>query len=462
MSSPSSVKTASNPAQELAEFITELSYDELPDRSIRIAERCFVDTLGVAIAGASAAAGTIAKDTYDSLYSPGPATIIGTNSSLPEPEAAFVNGTASHALDYDDVSTGMDGHPSPPLVAPILSLTESLDRSGKDMLTAYVAGFETLCYVAAPNLRGRTGPGAHERGWHPTAIFGTFGATAAASHLLDLTPNQTQQALNIAASMAAGLKRNFGSLSKPMHAGQAGAAGIRAARLAENGFTAIDDALLTGFFPVYLGVEDLDESVLYSLGDRWALLEDGVDIKKYPACYATHTTILAAQELVAKHKITPAEIANVHVTINSQMKDLLVHDNPETEAQAKFSIPYTTASAIVFDYIGIETFEPDTITDDSVQGIRRLVEYELDESLPPQSTESTVTVELEDGTQLSNTIDTPPATHENPLSETELREKFIECATRTIDTKAAEQCFDHVNSLREITDVSTVTQFLSP
>lgn len=457
MSSSRSVDSTDNPSSELADFITNLSFDQIPQSATQLAERCFVDTIGVAIAGSKAAAGEIARQTYSSMYSSGPATVIGTPSTLPEPEATFLNGIASHALDYDDVTAGMDGHPSPPIVAPILALAESLDLTGEDMIAAYLAGFETQCYIAAPNLRGRTGPGLHENGWHPTAIFGTFGATAAAAYLLDLSYEHVCQALNIAVSMPAGVKYNFGSLSKPLQIGQAGAAGIRAARLAENGFTAIDDALLHGFFPVYASVDELDPTDLFPLGDRWAILDEGVDIKKYPACYAGHTAIFAAQELVDTHDIDPSEIASVHVAVNPQMDRVLVHDDPQTEAQAKFSTPYQIASAIVFDYIGIETFEAETINDPAVQRIRERTTWELDESLPSSSRASTVTIELDDGTSFSNRVDRPPATHENPLSKEELHEKFIECASRTIDIDSAETCFESLYSLRDVTDISNIT-----
>ncbi len=269
------------------------------------------------------------------------------------------------------------------------------------------------------------------------------------------------QALNIAVSMPAGVKHNFGSLSKPLQVGQAGAAGIRAARLAENGFTAIDDAVLNGFFPVYASVDQLDQNDLYPLGERWALLEEGVDIKKYPACYAGHTAIFAAQELVTQHDIDPADVARINVAVNPQMERVLVHDDPQTEAQAKFSIPYQVASAIVYDYIGIETFEPATIQDQTIQEVRARTTWELDESLPSSSRASTVTITLDDGTTVSNRVDRPPATHDNPLTKDELHEKFIECATRTIDVDSAEACFNQFYALRDATDVSRLTQELT-
>lgn len=449
------------PSGALARFIADVSFDDIPEDAVRLAERCFVDTVGVAVAGATAEAGRTAAAAFLAQYDDGPATVYGRDRSLPVPEAAFVNGTASHALDYDDVSSGMDGHPSPPLVAPILALGESLGASGKDLLTAYVTGFETECYVAAPNRRGRTGPGLHTRGWHPTAVFGTFGAAAGAAHLLGLDTRRARHAINIAASMPAGLKRNFGSLSKPMHAGQAAAAGIRAALLAEQGFTAIDDALETGFYPVYAGVDELDPGKFPALGAEWAILEEGVDIKKYPSCYATHTTISAASQLATAHEIEPADIERVHVDINPLMQELLVHDDPTTEAQAKFSVPYATAAAIVFDYIGIASFEPDAIQNPDLQRVRERVTYTLNPDLPADYREATVTIDTVDGDAFSVTVDEPPATHENPLSDDDLRAKFMECATRTIPEPKAERAYEALDSLRGVDDLDPLLETLT-
>lgn len=461
MATESPVHDTANPATALASFTANLTFDDVPNDAIRLAERCFIDTVGVGIAGASAAAGSIAAETTEATYGAGPSTLFGRESTAPVPEAAFVNGTASHALDYDDVSTGMDGHPSTTMVAPILAAAEAYDATGRDAITAFVAGFETQCYIAAPNLRDRTGPGLHTRGWHPTAIFGTFAATAAIANILGLDVAETRNALCIAASMPAGLKRNFGSLTKPMHSGQAGAAGVRAALLARNGFDAMDNVLTNGFFPVYEGIDDLDPTDLPTLGDRWAILEEGVDIKKYPSCYATHTSIRATAALTDEHAIDPDDIEQIHLDINGSMADLLVYDDPQTEAQAKFSIPYPVAAAVVFDYIGIATFEPETITTPAVQRVRERVDYTRDPDLSYGTREVTVTIETDDGASYTRTEDTPPATHNNPLPPAQLREKFMECTTRTIDEAAATTAYDRLDALREEDDLSQLTAALA-
>lgn len=449
------------PSLELARFVSSVSYENLPPDAIRLAERCFVDTVGVGLAGAAAAAGSIATETIAAEYGDGPASLLGQSGTGPIAEAAFVNGTAAHALDYDDVSNGMDGHPSATMVGPILAVAEARDATGREALTAFVAGFETQCYIARPNLRDRTGVGLHPVGWHPTAIFGTFGATAAVANLFGLSERETHHALNIAASMPSGIKRNFGSLMKPIHAGQSGAAGVRAALLAEHGGDATEDAIEEGFYPVYANLEDLDTDVLPNLGEKWSILDEGVDIKKYPSCYATHTAIHATASLADEHGIGPQDVEQIHLDVNGMMEDLLVYDDPETEAQAKFSIPWAVAAAVAFDYIGIETFEPDAIATPEAQHVREQVEYDRDPELVYGTREMTVTIKTVDGASYSRTEDTPPAAHTNPMPDEKLREKFMECATRTLDREMAVAAHERLDTLREQDDLSAVIATLS-
>lgn len=457
MASRTSAERAIDPSAELATFVSKLGYDDIPEEATRVAERCFVDTVAVGLAGASAEAGTVAAETSSAVYGDGPSTLWGRDTA-PVIEAAFVNGTASHALDYDDVSTGVDGHPSPTMVAPILAAAEAFDATGSDAITAYVAGFETQSYVAAPNLRRHGNVGLHTYGWHPTAVFGTFGATAAGAVLLDLDAEETRNALNVAASMPAGLKRNFGSLTKPMHSGQAGAAGLRAALLADHGFDATEDALSEGFFPLYERVEDPDPDVFPDLGSEWCIVDRGVDVKKYPSCYATHTSIHATQQLVTEYDIHHRDIESIHLSINGMMDDVLTYDDPRTEAEAKFSKTYPVAAATVFDYIGIETFEPETIQTPAIQRVRELIEYERDPDLGKDTHQVTVTIETNDGGFYSETVINPPARHDDPLSDEALGEKFMACATRTIDQDTAEEALERLDTLREQNDIGAVTR----
>lgn len=455
--------TSRSLSMELALFIATTSFADLPPRAVQLAERCFVDTVGVGIAGSTSEAGAATRKTIEAIYrNSGQASLWGRNTAVPIPEAAFVNGVASHAVDYDDYSSGMDGHPSTTMVAPLLALAEALEVTGREIITAFVVGFETQCFIARPNLRGRTGSGLHARQWHPTPIFGTFGAAAATASLLDCNADETHHALNVSTSMAAGLLENVGTLTKPMHSGHAAQSGLRATLLAKNGLTASTYALSRGFLPVYAGVNTVDRSELPELGAEWSVLEMGVDVKKYPACFATQTTIHAVAQLTEREQISAADVARVHLVIPQNMADVLLYDDPQSESEAKFSIPYAVASALKFDEIGIETFRPGTIQDTTVQELLERVEYEVDSTLPADSREITLTIETTTGERYTKTQEKPPATHENPLSDEELKEKFCNCAAHVLPQDSVENAYTCLRNLRDTNDAQEITTHLQP
>jgi 2-methylcitrate dehydratase PrpD len=296
------------PSAQLGRFVAELTAAAIPDRALRLAERCFLDTIGVTLAGAETGAGRRAI-AFAEAGGEGTTTIPGVARRAPEGAALLATGTAGHGLDYDDVSWGMDGHPSVTLVAPALAVGEALDATGQQLLTAFVAGFETECYLASA-----ISPGHYERGWHATGTFGVFGAAAVACKLLDADAATTQQALAIAASGAAGIKRNFGSMTKPLHVGGAVQTGVRAARLAIAGFSA-DPAAIggeRGFWDLYAGPEGVGSPAPLA-PDRWALLDEGVHVKSYPCCYFTHTSIANAIALAEQHELRPADVEGIEV-----------------------------------------------------------------------------------------------------------------------------------------------------
>lgn len=446
---------------ELAQFTSNITFQDIPEQAIRLTERCFIDTLGVGIAGSVAEAGSITATVTQELYGDGPARIFGRSQSAPLPEAVFVNATASHALDYDDVSSGMAGHPSTTMVAPILGVGEVNRNSGKELITAYVAGFETQCYVAAPNLNSTTVPGLHVQGWHPTPIFGSFGAAAAVSHLLGLDTETTKTALNITASMTSGLVENIGSLTKPMHSGHAARCGLYAAYLADANLDAVDTAIQNGFLPNYTGVEEFPYMPLPLESNEWALLTHGIDIKKFPSCYLTHTTIKATSTLVNDHDISASDVSGVHVTVPEHIADILVYDNPTTEAEAKFSIPYTATLAILYDYIGIDEFRPATITNPEIQELLDRVSYDIDASLEAGSSSVTVDITLANGETITRQEDTPPAPHDDPLSDKELTRKFVECATHAVEKEDAIRAHSLLDSLRQQENPSEIIELIS-
>ncbi|MDQ2052535.1 MmgE/PrpD family protein [Natronolimnohabitans sp. A-GB9] len=437
-------------ATNLATFVAELSNDDVPDSAHRLAERAILDTIGVTLAGTSTAAADAAFGTCDATG--GTTTVLGRDETCPLHDAVFANATAGHALDFDDVALAvMDGHPSVPMVAPMLAIGERENVSGKELLTAYVAGFETQWHVSRP-----ISPDHYESGWHATSTIGVFGAAAAAASLLDLSPERTAHSLNVAASMPAGLKRNFGSTTKPLHAGQAARSGTTAALLAAEGATADPAAIdgRRGFFDLYRGEGDGDDGTRVEPGSKWAILEDGIDVKRYPCCYYTHAAIHAAVDLASAHDIEPDEIDGVRVVASQGAADALHHDDPDTGLEAKFSMPYLIAHAVVHRDVSLAAFDADCLENRTVQTVRERVSLEVDKDRPYDSNAARVEITTRDGDHYERLQKRPPGTHEDPLSIEELHEKFRMCADRAVADVDARAALADLDSLRSVTDVS--------
>src|SRR5690349_13455277 len=244
-------------------------------------------------------------------------------------------GTAAHALDYDDV--GLRGHPSTVLVPAILAEAETLGSTGADMVVAYVAGYETWAEL----FRRDTGL-LHQKGWHPTGLYGAVGAAAACASLRRLDADKAAQAIALGASQSSGLMANFGTMTKPFHAGKAAHAGVMAARLAEAGFTASSDALEhpQGFLHAIspAGTEDRDGDC--KAGTEWAILSQGLGIKKYPTCYCTHRAIDGMLDLVAGSPVKAEQVESISVSMSDYFATVLRNHQPETGLAAKFSIEF--------------------------------------------------------------------------------------------------------------------------
>lgn len=440
----------------LATFVAGATAADVPEEAQRSAVRAFVDTVGVTLHGTVEPAGRKSRAVFAGER--GDATILGTDERASVADAALVNGTAGHALDYDDVTWGV-WHPSVTLVPSIMAVGEREKVSGVDAVIAFAVGFETECYLAEALL-----PGHYEGGWHATATFGTVGAAAAAASLLGLDESATRNALSVAASMPAGLKQNFGTMTKPVHAGLAGRSGVTAALLAAEGLTGADGALGTdrGFCDLYAGAEGPAEVNPTTLGAPWALVEHGLQVKKYPCCYFTHPGIAATQHLVESHDINPGEVESITVTASQGAADALHYPEPGTGLQAKFSMQYAIASAVARDRVGLAAFEDDAVGDPPVQAVRERVSFEVDPALTYNPYQTTVSIKTTDGDRYQHTQDKPPGTPENPLSDAELRAKFnavTDHAPPGIDTDRA---YDLLDDLRTIDDLASLVATLRP
>src|SRR3984885_5394568 len=401
--------------KHLAQFVADLSPNHLPEEAVRVARMGFIDTIGTMMVGRNEASVRIMTEVL--APADGPATLTFGTRKAPAPEEAWINGTAAHALDYDDVS--LRGHPSTVLVPAILAEAETLDASGSDMITAYVAGYETW-----PELFRRDTGLLHKKGWHPTGLYGAVGAAAACASLRRLDPEKAAQAIALGASQSGGLMANFGTMTKPFHAGKAAHAGIMAARLAEAGFTANTDALEhpQGFLSA-ISVEGNPDRVSDSkAGKEWAILSQGIGIKKYPTCYCTHRAIDCMLDLVSTSPIKADEVKKITVNISDYFATVLRNHTPQTGLAAKFSMEFAMASGIVAQRVGLRELTDGFVQRPDIQQLMQCVEIvtttEYDPELSGGAFADQVQVELTSGKTIAGEPVSRATGHASrPLSE---------------------------------------------
>jgi 2-methylcitrate dehydratase PrpD len=319
----------------------------------------------------------------------------------------------------------------------------------------YLVGFEVDAALGSG-----LNPTHYERGWHATSTIGTLGCAAAAARVLGLDPAQIRHALALAASLASGLKENFGSMTKPYHAGHAARNGVLAARLACEGLTATETALdgKQGFVAAFGG--DALTPALDGLGQRWHLLESGLAIKPYPSCAFTHAAVEGLIELRRQHALTPADVAGVEIGVSRVVPDVLAYSVPATALERKFSMQFCAATALVEGGLDFRAFQDGEVRDPMVRALMPVISMVVDEDLPARLTEhawSRVTVRLRDGRVLSAPARGPAGHPDRPLSLPALREKFLTCARPVIGDEEAEAVADQIAHLEDIPDIRALT-----
>jgi 2-methylcitrate dehydratase PrpD len=435
--------------QDLGRFVAGLSFEKLPQEAVATARTGIIDTIATMIAGAHDPAPQLLRRGL--APASGPASLYFSGDTAAAPEAAWINGTAGHALDYDDV--GCRGHVSTVLLPAILAEAETLGLGGREIFAAYVAGYETWAELA------RRDPGHHHaKGWHPTGIFGAIGAGAACAALRRLPPEQATMAISLSASQAGGIMANFGTMTKPFHAGRAAHAGLMSARLAEAGFTAAADALEhpQGFLSAVSPEGRAErESPASRLGEHWQILKQGLSIKKYPSCYCTHRSLDAMLELLATRPLHPAEIAGVTVSISQTHSLILRNHAPQTGLEAKFSMEFAMAAAVVSRRASLGEYTDEFVRRPEVQDFMRKVAIVTNENYDPvqsgASASDQVTVELASGERIeSEQVRRARGHAERPLGEAELFDKFRICLDAGHARISAERLFDRLRKLESI------------
>jgi 2-methylcitrate dehydratase PrpD len=449
------------PTQHLTPIGSFVARAAVPAEARAAAATAFVDTVGVMLAGALEPASRIVQRTI-AADGAGPCTIAGAGAGASATAAALANGTAAHALDFDDMCFVSLAHPSAPLVPAILAAAERGALSGRAALDAYVVGFEVETRL------GRVmNPRHYRRGWHCTSTLGAIGCAAAVARLLGLDAATAGRAVAIAASSAGGLKENFGTMVKPLHAGLAAQAGLRAADLAAAGFTASDAALdgPQGFLHAMDSEHDSIEGVAGDLGSRWEILASGITIKLYPSCAGTHPTLDTVLDLRRELGITDADVDRVDVGVDAITPTVLLYDRPVSGLQGKFSLHYCVAAALVHGRVSLDTFDDDAVHDPAVSAllprVTMRVDDTLDQSAPPL-TQAHVTIALRDGrthTRLATGARGYPTL---AASDREVDDKFLTCATRVLSADRAKAALNLLRALESLDDVRVLTAALRP
>jgi 2-methylcitrate dehydratase PrpD len=351
-------------------------------------------------------------------------------------------------------------HPSAPLVAAALAAAELAGASGRALLDAYVVGFE---------LEGRLGramnPRHYQRGWHCTSTLGTIAATATAARLLGLDANAAGHALGIAASAASGLKENFGTMVKPLHAGLAARNGVLAARLARDGMTASPAAIEgpQGFLAAMDSEQPSLDINAADLGVRWEIVDTGITVKLYPSCAGTHPTLDALLDLRRRDAFTGEDVDAIEIGVDPIVPTILIYDRPASGLEGKFSMPFCAAAAIVHGRVGVETFDASRISDPAILAMQSRVSMRIDPTLDasaPPLTQARVTVRLRDGRVLTASADGARGYHDRPASDDELAAKFTSCATQTLDEERAAQALAMLRDIESAPDVRAITTLL--
>ena len=454
----------------IANFIAKTGTADFPAGSDQKAIKVIADTFAVLLAGAGSEVAAPLQRYLESARESGASPVFGTGRTASAETAALINGTFGHALDYDDVLSMMPAHPSVVIVAALLASLNGKPVSGKDFIEAYIIGVE---------VGGKVGLGMtndhYQRGYHATGTLALFSGLAALAKLHRLDAPTIQQAMGIAGSMSSGLRRNFGTMTKPLHSGLAARSALTAVRLAMAGFTAADDIMeaKAGFYSTY-GTADSDPEVTArGLGKPFVICSPGIAVKKFPCCYATHRAIDGVLTLRARLGFDASAIDKVICRMPPGGMHVLTYPRPVTGLEGKFSLPYSIAAGVLDGEFSLWSFSDEAVRRPEIASLyERIDAHETESSRgdDPQFDKRSsgsrgfveVEVQLKDGRCDQIRIDVPPGSPSRELTWDELQSKFMDCAKQAprVSDANARAAFAGIRTLDRAEDISRITALL--
>jgi 2-methylcitrate dehydratase PrpD len=454
MAAPKQAPAAPKPitvTETLARFVATQSWDGLPDDARTEAKRGIADCIGGAIAGLTEPPARIVLETVKGEA--GRSAIWGANLTTSARNAALVNGTMGHAHDMDDTNEAMRGHVSVPVVPAICALAPEVGADGKRLIAAYLVGVE---------IEGKLGRAMnmehYERGWHTTSTLGTLGAAAAAANLLGLDERQARNALAIAGSMACGVRANFGTMTKPLHAGLAAESGVLAGRLAQRGLTANPAGIeaFEGFFHLFCGSEHaVAERAVADLGRPFDAVSPGNIYKIYPTCSLTHCALDIILDGLRAGEIVPADIAEVKCGVGYRCEHTLPYHAATTGLEGKFSMEYCLAAALHYGKVGFAEFTDAAVNAPAIQALLAKIRVYIHPDLRDRDSVFRDFTDIEilhrSGRRFHARLAKPKGHPENPLSWDDLGDKFKACAEPVIGAARTAQAWARLGRLEQLT-----------
>jgi 2-methylcitrate dehydratase PrpD len=454
-----------------AEFVEDVTFNAIPAEALRIGTRCLLDGLGLFVAGSKEHSVQILVDEAEQMGGRQDALLLSRGrTKVAAPIAARVLGTAGHAHDWDDSQVSVDPahmyglltHPTIPPLSSSLVMAQKLGGvDGNTFMLAFLTGFEVECKISEWML-----PQHYLRGMHSSGTVGTFGAYAAAAKLLGLRGDKLRSGFGIAASFAAGIRCNFGTMTKPLHVGRAAENGVTAALLAARGFTADPDALdgPWGFYAVQGGGVSA-EKVSQGFGKQWTIIEPGVSIKPYPCGVLTHPTIDLMLKLVTEHDVKPDDIEAVKVFAGTNILDPIRYPIAANHLQAKFSLPAALAMIALVRKAGKREFSDEFVGSAAMQSMQKRITTELDpeiEKMGFDKMRSHIVIRLKNGRQLEGWADERyRGGPENPLSDRDLEAKVRSCCEDVLNRAAQSALIDAAWSVVQSSDASALMKIIN-
>ena len=439
--------------ETLAQFVIETRTADIPPAVVNGARDALIDTVGVALAGSLEPVGEIVARWVTEVGAKPQCTLWGSALATSAAEAAFANGVSAHTLDFDDSLTTLRGHPSATMVPAALAAGEIVGARGADVLAAYALGLEV-----AGKLGRAMGHGHYLRGWHSTATIGVFSSTAVAARVWGLNAEQLCRAWGLAASQIGGLVRNFGTMTKPFHAGHAARCAVQSVWMARAGFTA-DAAIFDGknsVLATYGGEGGMPlDAALDFLGKPWEMLEPGIYVKRWPCCYCNHRPIGGMLELIARHGIRADEVRAIEVGFLPGSDTALVSENPQTGLEGKFSIEYCAAATVFDGKLSLESFTDLMVQRPAIrQIIKKVRRYRIasDKIYSGVVGYTDIAIDTARG-RFGMRVERTPGSPAWPMTDRDRTEKFMDCAGRVLGEPAARRLLGLAQSCATLPDI---------